>query len=117
MGTPPHPQNPNNHSPPTNQRLARSSHGLQTLAGLCFGHSALGPRSLWSSLFVIRFLLSSSTILSRPTLDLFLPDTRVMITHEFYCLADSFILTTHFIPDSLLFCQPTPSELFPLILD
>ena len=116
MGTPPHPQNPNNHSPPTNQRSARTSNDPRTLAGLHIGHSALGPRSYWSSPFVVRFLLSLSTILSRPTSDPFSPDTRVTITHGLYWLADSFVLTTHFISDGLLFCLPTLSELFPSFL-
>ena len=116
MGIPPHPWNPNNHSPPTNQESACSSNGPQTLTGLRFGHLALGPRSPWSSPFVIRFLLSLSMILSRPTSDPFLPDTRVTITHGLYWLADSFALTTHFISNSLLFCLPTLSELFPSFL-
>ena len=116
MGTPPHPRNPNNHSSSTNQRLARSSNGPRTLAGLRVGHSALGPRSHGSSPFVIRFLLSLLMILSRPTSDPYSSDTRVTTTHELYYLADSFVLMTHFISDSLLFCQPTPSKLFPLFL-
>ena len=116
MGAPPPPWNPNNHSPPTNQQSACSSSGLRTLAGLHIGHSALGPRSHWSSPLVVRFLLSLSMILSRPTSDPFSPDTQVTLTHGLYGLADSFVLTTHFISDSLLFCLPTPSELFPSFL-
>ena len=115
-GIPHPPRNPNNHSPSTNQRSARSSDGPRMLTGLRFGHLALGPRSLWSSPFVARFLLSLSMILSQPTSDPFSPDIRVTIIHELYCLADSFVLTTHFISDSLLFCLSTSSKLFPLIL-
>ena len=32
-------------------------------------------------------LFSLSMILSQPTLDLFLPDTQVMIIHELYCFS------------------------------
>ena len=90
--------------------------GPRTLAGLRIGHSALGPRTHQSSSFVVRFSLSLSTTLSRPTSDPFSPDTQITIVHELYCLADSFVLTTHFIPNSLLFCLTTPSGLFPLVL-
>ena len=61
MGVPPHLWNPNNHSLPTNQQSARPSNGPQTLAGLCIRQLAHGPRSHWSSPFVVRFLLSLST--------------------------------------------------------
>ena len=115
-GTPPHPRNPNNHSPSTNQQSARSSTGPRTSAGLRIGHSALSPRSHWSSPFGVRFLLSLPTIFSRPTSDPFSPDTRITITHELYCLADSFVPTTHLLSDSLLFCLTIPSEQFPLFV-
>ena len=77
-------------------------------------HRTLGPQPSVTLVTTIcrSFLLSLSMMLSRPTSDPFSPDTRITITHELYCLADSFVLTTHFISDSLLFCLTTPSELF-----
>ena len=85
-------------------------------AGLHFGHSAHGLQlPLWL-LFVICFLFSSSMILSQPTSDLFLPDTWATITHKLYSCGWFIHSHTHFVSNSLLFCQPTLSELFPLIL-
>ena len=60
MGTP-HPQNPNNCSMPTNQRLPHSSHDLQTSAESHFGALGLQPQTIWSSSFSIVFVNNSLT--------------------------------------------------------
>ena len=94
--------NPNNQFTPSNQQIPHLSHSLCISAGLHFRTLSPQPRSIWSSLFVVRFLLSLSTILSWPTSDPFSPDNRVMITHELYCFRWFIRSHTHFISDSIV---------------